>query len=81
MSDEFTVRVCRVRDWKRIDVEPLPRCGSGSTHGRVRRFGYSLDGRTLDRSLKEKYVVFIDENGGGPGVRMRERQRPKSSRG
>ena len=26
-------------------------------------------------------VVFIDENGGGPGVRMRERQRPKSSRG
>jgi hypothetical protein len=22
-------------------------------------------------------VEFIDENGGGPGVRLRERQRPK----
>jgi hypothetical protein len=24
-------------------------------------------------------VEFIDENGGGPGVRLRERQRPKQS--
>jgi transcriptional regulator with XRE-family HTH domain len=26
-------------------------------------------------------VEFIDENGGGPGVRLRKRQRPRGSRG
>ena len=29
------------------------------------------------RALELAGVEFIDENGGGPGVRLRERQRPK----
>jgi hypothetical protein len=28
-------------------------------------------------SLEAAGVEFIDENGGGPGVRLRKRQRPK----
>src|SRR4051812_11997260 len=30
------------------------------------------------RALETAGVEFIDENGGGPGVRLRTRQRPKS---
>jgi transcriptional regulator with XRE-family HTH domain len=30
------------------------------------------------RSLEAAGVEFIDENGGGPGVRLRQRQRPKT---
>jgi hypothetical protein len=29
------------------------------------------------RALEDAGVEFIDENGGGPGVRLRKRQRPK----
>ena len=29
------------------------------------------------RALEAAGVEFIDENGGGPGVRLRDRQRPK----
>ena len=29
------------------------------------------------RALEAAGVEFIDENGGGPGVRLRKRQRPK----
>ena len=29
------------------------------------------------RALKLAAIEFIDENGGGPGVRLRNRQRPK----
>ena len=29
------------------------------------------------RALEQAGVEFIDENGGGPGVRLRKRQRPK----
>jgi hypothetical protein len=29
------------------------------------------------RSLEAAGVEFIDENGGGPGVRLRKRERPK----
>jgi transcriptional regulator with XRE-family HTH domain len=32
------------------------------------------------RALENGGVEFIDENGGGPGVRLRERQRPKKSK-
>jgi hypothetical protein len=38
---------------------------------------------TLDvirRAFESAGVEFIDENGGGPGVRLRKRQRPKASR-
>jgi hypothetical protein len=31
------------------------------------------------RSLEAAGVEFIDENGGGPGVRLRKRQRPKNN--
>jgi len=29
------------------------------------------------RALEDAGIVFIDENGGGPGVRLRKRQRAK----
>jgi hypothetical protein len=32
------------------------------------------------RALEDAGVEFIDENGGGPGVRLRKRQRPKRSK-
>ncbi len=41
---------------------------------------YAGDAKTLaiiERVLKEAGVEFIDENGGGPGVRLRKRQRLK----
>ena len=31
----------------------------------------------IRRALEAAGVEFIDENGGGPGVRLRKRQRPK----
>ena len=31
----------------------------------------------VQRALEMAGVEFIDENGGGPGVRLRNRQRPK----
>jgi transcriptional regulator with XRE-family HTH domain len=31
----------------------------------------------LRRALEAGGIEFIDENGGGPGVRLRKRQRPK----
>jgi hypothetical protein len=32
------------------------------------------------RALEAAGVEFIDENGGGPGVRLHERQRPQRSK-
>jgi len=34
----------------------------------------------VGRALELPGVEFIDENGGGPGVRLRNRQRPKQSK-
>jgi predicted transcriptional regulator len=34
----------------------------------------------LTRALEEAGVEFIHENGGGPGVRLRKRPRPKQSK-
>jgi transcriptional regulator with XRE-family HTH domain len=34
----------------------------------------------VQRALEAAGIEFIDENGGGPGVRLRERQRPKKSK-
>ena len=31
----------------------------------------------IRRALEDAGVEFIDENGGGPGVRLRKRQRPR----
>ena len=41
----------------------------------------SEDARTkLQRALEAAGVEFIDENGGGPGVRLRERPSPSTAR-
>jgi hypothetical protein len=32
----------------------------------------------FERAIKTIGIEFIDENGGGPGVRLRERLRPKT---
>jgi predicted transcriptional regulator len=34
----------------------------------------------IRRALVRAGVEFIDENGGGPGVRLRNRQRPKQTK-
>jgi hypothetical protein len=34
----------------------------------------------IRRTLSRAGVEFIDENGGGPGVRLRQRQRAKQSK-
>ena len=36
--------------------------------------------QTIRVALQRAGVEFIDENGGGPGVRLRKRQRPKKGR-
>ena len=44
---------------------------------------YAGDAETLakiESTLKRAGVEFIDENGGGPGVRLRKRQQKKGSR-
>jgi transcriptional regulator with XRE-family HTH domain len=44
---------------------------------------YTGDPATLqmiERVLVAAGVEFIDENGGGPGVRLRKRQRPKKTK-
>ena len=33
--------------------------------------------KSIRRALVSTGIEFIDENGGGPGVRLRKRQRPK----
>jgi hypothetical protein len=35
----------------------------------------------IQRALERAGIEFIDENGGGPGVRLRKRQRLKSPKG
>ena len=35
---------------------------------------------SIRRALEAAGVEFIDENGGGPGVRLKKRTRPKSTR-
>ena len=44
---------------------------------------YNGDPATLqmiEKVLEAAGVEFIDENGGGPGVRLRKRQRPKKTK-
>jgi predicted phage-related endonuclease len=49
-------------------------------HPVLRWMGATLDGRDLAirRAFQLAGVEFIDENGGGPGVRLRKRQQKKS---
>ena len=32
------------------------------------------------QAFGQAHIEFIDENGGGPGVRLRKRQRPKKTK-
>jgi transcriptional regulator with XRE-family HTH domain len=41
--------------------------------------GRSETGSKIRSALEAAGVEFIDENGGGPGVRLRKRQRPKKN--
>jgi transcriptional regulator with XRE-family HTH domain len=47
----------------------------------VGRYGGDPDTlQKIEKALVAAGVVFIDENGGGPGVRLRKRQRLKRSK-
>jgi hypothetical protein len=55
------------------------RCGghdhqTGRTHGRHDSMTVAND-LSIRRALEAAGVEFIDENGGGPGVRLKERER------
>jgi len=55
---------------------------AGVTANTVTRIENGSDAKqsTMDRlqqALEDAGVVFIDENGGGPGVRLRKRQQTK----
>ena len=59
------------------------RSGTASQVATVRLFeGNGAESRhatlaVLRRAFEQAGVEFIDENGGGPGVRLRKRQRPR----
>ena len=43
--------------------------------------GRSTTAKQIRIALEAAGIDFIDENGGGPGVRLRKRHRPKTERG
>jgi transcriptional regulator with XRE-family HTH domain len=53
---------------KRLEAKPGPLFAHASTLA------------ALTRALEAAGIEFINENGGGPGVRLRNRQRPKQSK-
>jgi transcriptional regulator with XRE-family HTH domain len=66
-------------NWSQQDLAREARIGIVTVH--QLEAGVSQPRRaTLDvirRAFESAGVDFIDENGGGPGVRLRKRQRPK----
>ena len=66
-------------DWSQQDLASL--AGVGVVTVRQIEAGVNEPRRsTLEvvrRALERAGVEFIDENGGGPGVRLRKRQQPK----
>ena len=42
--------------------------------------GRETTAQKIRTALEKAGIEFIDENGGGPGVRLRKRQRPKKSK-
>ena len=42
--------------------------------------GRTETGMKIREALEAVDIEFIDENGGGPGVRLRKRQRPKTNK-
>jgi transcriptional regulator with XRE-family HTH domain len=66
-------------DWSQADLAERARVGivtvrqmEGDAHAPRRS---TLD--VIQRALESAGVEFIDENGGGPGVRLRKRQQKK----
>ena len=70
-------------DWSQQDLANAAGVGIVTVH--QLEAGTSQPRRaTLDvirRAFESAGVEFIDENGGGPGVRLRKRQRPRGSKG
>jgi transcriptional regulator with XRE-family HTH domain len=83
MHNQGTGQQCRAArgllDWTQEVLAEVARIGIAT----VRQFeGGHADSRqatlaVLRRAFEEAGVDFIDENGGGPGVRMRRRQARK----
>ncbi len=69
-------------DWTQQELADAARIGVAT----VRLFeGDAAESRqatlaVLRRAFELAGVEFIDENGGGPGVRLRKRQRPKKAK-
>ena len=86
VSAMITSAQCRAArgllDWTQQDL--AERAGVGIVTVRQVEAGVSEPRRaTLEvirRALERAGVEFIDENGGGPGVRLRQRRRPKTAK-
>jgi transcriptional regulator with XRE-family HTH domain len=82
----LTAAQCRgargLLNWSQIDL--AKQAGVGIVTVRQLEAGAHEPRRaTLDvvrRALEAAGIEFIDENGGGPGVRLRERQNPPSTK-
>jgi predicted transcriptional regulator len=65
--------------WNQQDLATTARIGIVTVHqfeaGSSEPRRSTLD--VIKRAFENAGVEFIDENGGGPGVRLRKRQRPK----
>ena len=62
--------------WQRLPQSPFrPSSASNSKPGALEAHTSTV--AALTRALENAGIQFIDENGGGPGVRLRKRQRLK----
>ena len=68
--------------WSQLDLAQKARVGVVTVHqlesGISQPRQATLD--VIRRAFEVAGVEFIDENGGGPGVRLRKRQRPKKTK-
>ena len=78
MIDSVQVRMARAAlGWGVRDLA----VNAGITANTVSRFENGADAlgntiRKIQRALEDAGIEFIDENGGGPGVRLKHRARP-----
>ena len=68
--------------WSQLDLAHKARVGVVTVHqlesGISQPRQATLD--VIRRAFEAAGIEFIDENGGGPGVRLRKRQRPKKTK-
>ena len=68
--------------WSQLDLAQKARVGVVTVHqlesGISQPRQATLD--VIRRAFEAAGIEFIDENGGGPGVRLRKRQRPKKTK-